>query len=218
MNHSGWWIKICEARERARCRLVELQRESARRKPGPQRGDVILMGGVEASGIRWLVLGRSRRNPCRWLAIPVDSCPLQGAGDVRVPQEHADRTVTLRCAWPVWLHVSVLSAGVRTGWLGGRAGPGPLHSPFASPAGRIGRGYARVPGMAGPGPALPPQPGPGPDRIRTSRASRRYSRGRSEPVRPGCKGGNSGSGFLCRMLCKPVTPPLHRMLPLAHSF
>ncbi len=48
-----------------------------------------------------------------------------------------------------------------------------------------------------------------------------YSRAQLQGGRkkgPGSKGGNSRSGFLCRMLCKSVTPFLHSMLPVAQRF
>jgi hypothetical protein len=121
MRRRDWWDKIREAQEQARREIAQPQRQSARRGSLPVAGDLVLLGGVAAHGIRWLVLGRSRLHPCRWLAVPVDGSPLLGARDVRLLPEQAGRAVTLRCAWTMWLPTEALSAGVRTGWLGARA-------------------------------------------------------------------------------------------------
>ena len=107
-----------------RDRLRALTADAARRSgapagsdgtDGPAAGALYVLPVAAAFPVEWLLLERHADGSDRWLAVPADTNPLRGPGDVWIGAEAPPGPLCLRCRFGVRLPEAALSTGRRTG-------------------------------------------------------------------------------------------------------
>lgn len=94
-----------ELRRRTGETLARLGREEGalreRRGEAPRPGDVFLQASTADLPVEWVLLGTDPADPRRLVAVPADTNPLAGSGDVLVPAEAPGGPLSLRCRYAV---------------------------------------------------------------------------------------------------------------------
>lgn len=80
-------------------------------------GDLFVVPEAGGSPVEWALLERRPENSDWFMAVPADTVPLAGSGDVEVPPGEPLAPLTLRCAHAVPLRERLLRRGWRTGTL-----------------------------------------------------------------------------------------------------
>jgi hypothetical protein len=77
-------------------------------------GDLFVLRATSGLPIEWAIL---ERRDGRLLAVPADTNPLVGTGDLAVGPEALAGPLTLRCRFAVWLEAAACDPELRTGAL-----------------------------------------------------------------------------------------------------
>jgi hypothetical protein len=80
----------------------------------PEPGDLFVLRATAGLPIEWAIL---ERREGRLLAVPADTNPLAGSGDLAVGPEALAGPLTLRCRFAVWLAAEACEPELRTGTL-----------------------------------------------------------------------------------------------------
>jgi len=88
--------------------------ESAERG-APAAGDLYVLSQTADFPVEWLLLDRAPDDPDRWLAVPADTNPLRGPGDLWVGPGQDGGPLSIRCRFAVRLPDRALGGGHRTG-------------------------------------------------------------------------------------------------------
>lgn len=95
---------------------LRVERE-ARREGPPREGDLFFLQATAGLPVEWALLERHAEDPGRFLAVPADTFPWLGPGDLAVDPEGPAGSLSLRCRFGVWLDESWLEPRLRTGAL-----------------------------------------------------------------------------------------------------
>jgi hypothetical protein len=87
----------------------------------PAGGDLYVLPETKDFPVEWALLERRSDGTGLWLAVPADTNPLRGPGDVAVPADEPGGPLWLRCRFGVRLHPATLARGRRTGALSAEA-------------------------------------------------------------------------------------------------
>lgn len=113
-------MNVDERRERLRALTAEAARGSGRlpedepRRP-PAAGDLYVLPQTAGFPVEWMLLYREPGEPEQWLAVPADTNPLRGPGDVWIGPGEAAGPLCLRCRFSASIPRHVLDGGRRTG-------------------------------------------------------------------------------------------------------
>jgi len=83
--------------------------------PDPGQGALFVLPATADFPLEWLLLEPSVDGTDRWLAVPADTNPLRGPGDVWIGPDTPAGPLCLRCRFPVRLPGAALRTGRRTG-------------------------------------------------------------------------------------------------------
>ncbi len=110
--------------EDRRDRLRNLTAEAARAtgqpsaeadRDAPTAGDLFVLPESADFPVEWLLLDRAPDDPDGWRAVPVDTNPLRGPGDLRIGPDRPGGPLSLRCRFEVGLPARIVCGGRRTG-------------------------------------------------------------------------------------------------------
>lgn len=115
-------MNVDDRRERLRVLTAEASRGSGRlpEEPtggAPAAGDLYVLPQTAEFPLEWALLRREPGEPESWLAVPADTNPLRGPGDVWIGPGEAAGPLCLRCRFSALLSRPVLEGGRRTGRL-----------------------------------------------------------------------------------------------------
>lgn len=107
----------------------------ARRRGRPlEPGDLCVLPATEAYPVEWALVERDLEDPGRLLAVPADTFPPAGSGDVEVPESETAGPLRLRCRFALRVPEGALAPARRTGVLAPRwlREAGALHEALAA--------------------------------------------------------------------------------------
>ncbi len=82
----------------------------------PEPGDLFVLAATADLPVEWAILdGRPERGEL--LAVPADTNPLAGSGDVEVPATEPGGPLSLRCRFATWLDAGLFKPDLRSGSL-----------------------------------------------------------------------------------------------------
>lgn len=107
-----------QRRARALARLAA-ERAAAGREGGREArpGDLFALPETAAWPVEWAVVGQAPEEPERLLAVPADTHPLAGSGDVAVQEDEPGGPLTLRCRFALAVGRRALPPSHRSGLL-----------------------------------------------------------------------------------------------------
>jgi hypothetical protein len=117
-----------DPRERAYSRTLEASaREGhitaalARRSGRPiEPGDLCVLPATAAYPVEWALVERGLDDPGQLLAVPADTFPPAGTGDVEIPESDPAGPLRLRCRQALWVNEKAFEQARRTGVLAAR--------------------------------------------------------------------------------------------------
>jgi hypothetical protein len=83
----------------------------------PEGGDLYVLPQTSELAVEWAVLEPKSGRPDLWLAVPADTNPLRGPGDVWIAAAEPAGPLCLRCRFGAWIPRQVLATGRHTGRL-----------------------------------------------------------------------------------------------------
>lgn len=106
-----------EAAEREQTTAAVLARRTGR---PIEPGDLCVLPATAAYPVEWAIVERGFDDPGRLLAVPADTFPPVGTGDVEVPESDPAGPLRLRCRHALWVGEATLGPARRTGVLAPR--------------------------------------------------------------------------------------------------
>jgi hypothetical protein len=82
----------------------------------PEPGDLFVLAATEDLPVEWAILD-GRPGSGELLAVPADTNPLTGSGDVEVPATEPGGPLSLRCRFATWLDAGLFRPDLRSGSL-----------------------------------------------------------------------------------------------------